>query len=112
MSATMDSAMLKSVDAVDSPDAITLTEEDFSRKSLEQRLRAIKKVAKAPEDCRWPTGLAQFLATRHQPGTQTIAVVNRVDRARETYDALLKVAPDKSICHLLHSRFRPSEKAN
>jgi len=111
MSATMDSAMLESVDVATTQETITLSEEDFSRKSLALRLHAAKKVAKAPDDCRWPAGLAQFLSTHHQPGTQTIAVVNRVARAQETYDELLKIVSDKSICHLLHSRFRPSEKA-
>src|SRR5207244_13570848 len=64
MSATMDSAMLKSVDVAHVPETITLSAEDLSRESLTQRLHAAKTITKAPDDCRRPAGLAQLLAAR------------------------------------------------
>ncbi len=109
MSATMDAAMLKSVDQIHAPEMFRLTAEDSSREDLRRRLNAPKKVAKAPEECCRPAGLAEFLAAHHRSGTQTIAVVNRVGRARETFDELRRIAPDQP-CELLHSRFRPAEK--
>lgn len=111
MSATMDANMLKSVDATQPPEPFELgEEEDYPLGSLlHRRLHAAKRIAKAPEECRRPLGLAQFLVARHKPGTQTIAVVNRVGRARETFDELQKLATAVP-CHLLHSRFRPFEK--
>jgi CRISPR-associated endonuclease/helicase Cas3 len=111
MSATMDANMLKSVDATRQPEPFELREEeDYPPGSLlHRRLHAGKRIERAPEECRRPIGLAQFLATLHKPGTQTIAVVNRVVRARETFDELQKLAPGVP-CHLLHSRFRPFEK--
>jgi CRISPR-associated endonuclease/helicase Cas3 len=111
MSATMDATMLKSVDAIQAPESFELREEaDYPPGSLlHRRLHAKKSIERAPEECRRPVGLAQFLLTRHKPGTQTIAVVNRVVRARETYDELQKLSPGVH-CHLLHSRFRPFEK--
>lgn len=111
MSATMDANMLKSVDATQPPEPFKLgEEEDYPPGSLlHRRLHAGKRIEKSPEECRRPAGLAQFLAARHKPGTQTIAVVNRVVRAREAFDELQKLAPGVP-CHLLHSRFRPFEK--
>jgi CRISPR-associated endonuclease/helicase Cas3 len=110
MSATMDANMLKSVDAHLPPEKFELDAEDYPAGGpLFGRLHAAKRIAKAPEECRLPVGLARFLAAHHNPGTQTIAVVNRVVRARETFDELQKIVPGVP-CHLLHSRFRPWEK--
>ncbi len=109
MSATLDAAMLMSVDTAQPPEIFGLMAEDYEREDLRKRLRAPKKVSKAPHDCRRPAGLAEFLASHHRAGTQTIAVVNRVSRARETFDHLRKIAPE-TPCHLLHSRFRPDAK--
>jgi CRISPR-associated endonuclease/helicase Cas3 len=110
MSATTDANMLRSVDASQPPEMFELGPEDYPLESpLYRRMHATKRIQKAPEECRRPVGLAQFLAERHKPGTQTIAVVNRVARARETFDAVQKIAPG-APCHLLHSRFRAWEK--
>ena len=109
MSATMDSSLLASVDHPQPPDTFMLECEDFEQESLSRRLKAVKRLAKAPEKCRRPAGLAEFLIEKHKPGSQTIAVVNTVNRARETYDAITKIAAGVA-CHLLHSRFRPNEK--
>lgn len=109
MSATMDTSMLATVDARDAPKGLPLRDADLSPLlGLHKRMHAVKALEKAPDDCRSPGGLARFLAAHHCPGTQTLAVVNRVARARETFDELKKIAP--GLPHLLHSRFRPAEK--
>jgi CRISPR-associated endonuclease/helicase Cas3 len=110
MSATLDATMLRSVDLQGAVQTFELCEEDYTAGGpLYRRLHAAKRIQKAPAGCRRPAGLAQFLLDCHKPGTQTIAVVNRVARARETFDAVRKIAPDVP-CYLLHSRFRPWEK--
>ncbi len=110
MSATVGPKMLHTVDMPDAPPAFELREEDFAREDLNRRLTAQKLLDKAPDGCDTPQALARFLAERHLPGTQTIAVVNTVARAREVFDQLRKLVGDAVPSHLLHSRFRPSEK--
>jgi CRISPR-associated endonuclease/helicase Cas3 len=110
MSATIDSAMLHTVDMPEAPAAFELLEEDFARRDLNRRLTAPKHLERAPDGCNTAAGLAQFLAERHRPGKQTIVVVNTVARAREVFDQLRKLMGSGAPCRLLHSRFRPFEK--
>src|SRR5665213_716575 len=46
----------------------------------------------------------------HQPGTQTLVVLNTVDRAKAVYDALKKSKKVAPNLLLVHSRFRPAER--
>ena len=110
MSATIDPKMLRTVDMPGDPVEFKLREDDLAREDLNRRLTALKIFAKAPDDCNTAQGLARFLAERHSPGTQTIAVVNTVARARDVFDYLRKIVGNAVPCNLLHSRFRPSEK--
>ncbi len=77
-----------------------------------------------------PQGLAEIVKEKHLPGTQTLIVVNTVNRAREVYDELNKVygktitkgkrrsaavdveppADMSPEIELIHSRFRPAER--
>jgi CRISPR-associated endonuclease/helicase Cas3 len=109
MSATMDAPMLVTVDVANEPEVQPLRDADKSPElGLHRRLHAVKALAKAPDDCRTPLGLARFLVKRHRPGTQSLVIVNRVPRAREVFDEIKKIEP--SLPWLLHSRFRPAEK--
>jgi CRISPR-associated endonuclease/helicase Cas3 len=45
----------------------------------------------------------------HQPGTQTLVVLNTVDRAKAVYEALKKKKAAPKLL-LVHSRFRPAER--
>jgi len=130
MSATLDREWLKTVDfapCVDVLITLELSAADRATPSLARRLNAVKKLAPAPVGCRTPESLAEFVKASHTPGTQTLIVVNRVARARETFIALEKhygrtasrggrkgsaPVPEPSIpeLHLLHSRFRPHER--
>ncbi|MFN0084993.1 MAG: CRISPR-associated helicase Cas3' [Blastocatellia bacterium] len=116
MSATLEKDWLKQVDfkaQVDGLRELMLGEADRSAPVLAQRLTAIKRLQVAPPDCRLPQGLAAFVKANHQAGTQTLVVVNRVARARETFSALQNEfvgvggAPE---IKLIHSRFRPEER--
>ena len=113
MSATLDREWLKTVDWASSVDALTkleLSETDRATPILEQRLNARKIIEQASPDCRTPDGLAKFIKKQHGPGTQTLVVVNRVARAREIYSALSGDFSNDEL-KLIHSRFRPEERA-
>ena len=94
MSATLDRQWLQTVDftpCIETLTALGLSEADCAAPILAKRLNAVKKIAPAPMDCRTPEGLAEFIKASHTPGTQTLVVVNRVTRARETFIALEKL---------------------
>ncbi|MGH9801800.1 MAG: DEAD/DEAH box helicase, partial [Blastocatellia bacterium] len=116
MSATLDREWLKMVDfksQVDGLQELILTDTDREAPLLAQRLTAVKHLQAAPPDCRLPQGLAAFIKANHQPGRQTLVVVNRVARARETFSYLRDMyarEADKPEIKLIHSRFRPEER--
>lgn len=61
----------------------------------------------------YPKQLAGLIKERHQPGTLTLVVVNRVSRAREVYEALAggkQPLYDSDRVALIHSRFRPVDR--
>ncbi len=129
MSATLSNEWLQSFDFAPKIKDLTLlelSEADRTTKVLADRLSAHKSIQVAPQECRLPNGLAAFVKERHQSGKQTLIVVNRVNRAKETYVALqdlyhpqpkkLKkgaariLNPDAPEIVLIHSRFRPEER--
>lgn len=61
--------------------------------------------------------LAAFIVAKHQTGTLTLVVINRVGRAQEVYDALTRSEKKSKqpLCAparvaLIHSRFRPEDR--
>src|SRR5205085_3244693 len=116
LSASMERDWLKQADfkpQVDGLRELTLSEADRSTPVLAQRLTAVKRLQAAPPTCRLPQGLAAFVKANHQTGTQTLVVVNRVARVRETFAALQKEFADdadKPEIKLIHSHFRPEER--
>lgn len=132
MSATLDREWLRQIDfapQVEQLQMLELSDEDRAAEVLAKRLKAVKQLSKA-ESGRLPGGLAEFAKEKHQPGTQTLIVVNTVNRAREVYDELnqmfgktvskgkKKAAADIAKTstdatpeiELIHSRFRPAER--
>jgi CRISPR-associated endonuclease/helicase Cas3 len=110
ISATLNRRWLETVDfrsAENEVGVIGIQEEDRKHPLVQQRIDATKQLSPAPLDCRTPTGAAAFLAANHRPGTLSLAVVNRVARAREIWNDLRKTHPDAI---LLHSRFRPADR--
>lgn len=130
MSATLDREWLRTIDfnsRVESLKSLELGESDRATPALSSRLGAMKLLAPAPVGCRTSRGLAAFVKERHEPGTQTLVIVNRVARAREVFAALedcYGLSPQKARknapaptpdarapeLHLIHSRFRPRER--
>lgn len=64
-------------------------------------------VAKRPVE--YGQALARFVLDKHQTGTTSLVVVNRVNRAQATYEALKKLGAQAELL-LVHSRFRPFDR--
>ncbi len=134
MSATLDRDWLRQIDfapQVERLRLLELSDSDRVAEVLAKRLNAVKRLSQAPQSCRLPSGLADFVREKHRAGTQTLVVVNTVNRAREVYDELNQafgktVAKGKKRAaatdaeppagaapeiELIHSRFRPVERA-
>ncbi|GAA1563297.1 CRISPR-associated helicase/endonuclease Cas3 [Dactylosporangium maewongense] len=112
MSATVDPGDLRTVDYPGPERVIELGPDDRAG-GLRRRLEATRTVQRAdvPTDAkRYAAGLAQLLMTEHRPGTRTIVVLNTVARANEVYVALSRLGAVAEVV-LLHSRFRPGERA-
>lgn len=132
MSATLDRDWLRQIDfapQVGQLQQLALSDSDRAAPILAKRLHAVKQLGKADSRCRLPRGLAEFVKKQHQSGTQTLIVVNTVNRAREVYDELGKIYGKTRITgkrkstavletaveaspdiELIHSRFRPAER--
>lgn len=128
MSATLDDARLVTVDhlkpAAGWPEEKLSEAEQTSGRphdlitATKKLSRAALKDAAAPltlnsETKDYAGQLAKLVKERHQTGTLTLVVVNRVSRAREIYQAL--TAGKNPLCEsakvaLIHSRFRPIDR--
>jgi CRISPR-associated endonuclease/helicase Cas3 len=125
MSATLEPGWLDTVDFrgkfLGFP--LELNEEDYDpQRSLHKRMTAEKRLAplgimlaKEADDKEARAVAAQILEKHRQaPGTQTLVVLNTVNRAKKVYEALSdarKTAKsDSPKLLLVHSRFRPYER--
>ncbi len=96
-----------------------LEESDLAEPEVSRRHSASKRLARAvtqldPETRKsrastYIEQLANEVAQAHQPGEQTLVIVNRVDRAQALYSALAKTGLTADRL-LLHARFRPKER--
>lgn len=115
MSATLDAGELSTPDhRLDPAGAATvaLGPEDLAGDALGPRVRAPRRFTRLalPDDPRqYPAALARTLVERHQPGTQTIAFLNTVERAVAVFCALSGLDAGLDLL-LVHSRFRPRER--
>ena len=110
MSATVDDRLLHTVDRPDIRSIVELSDQD-RRGPLSQRLdsnRTVEEVKLSAK--RLGQDLARELLARHKSGTLTLAVFNTVERAATTYISLNKLSPEVEVV-LLHSRYRPPERA-
>lgn len=115
LSATLNTDWLKTVDFRDRVDILAkaeLLEDDLRYENLSKRMQS-KKTLKCYEREYKPRELAQFVKSRHRPGTKTLAIFNTVERATDFYIHLKKsykkseMQPDMV---LIHSRFRGAER--
>lgn len=123
VSATLHPEWLGTVDFLPHLETLTshdLTEADRTDPAVCKRLQASKQLRRATtildEDTSkqhaktYIEALATEIAANHQPGTQTLVILNRVERAQDLYRQLGKRCADIPRL-LLHARFRPTERA-
>lgn len=116
MSATLEPGWLDTIDFRDRfhTPPLELDDADYSPNlPLHKRMTATKTLAKldvtASKDGK---EVAKAVLKRHESGTQTLVILNTVDRAKAVYDELtklLKKAEGPALL-LVHSRFRPVER--
>lgn len=109
MSATADISWLQTVDF--SPDlrTIELDDTDLRNDLVRRRLHSPKSISAAPSSCLSPSGAAEFAVAQHRTGETTLVIVNTVTRALEIAASVRKLTHLEPL--LLHSRFRPAERA-
>ncbi len=122
MSATLDEARFTTVDHP-APDGgwprESLSDAERASGRPKELFEAKKSVAPCPVTLSAATKpayakqLAELVAKRHQHGTLTLVVVNRVSRAQAIFEALTdkkKPLYDKEHVALVHSRFRRADR--
>lgn len=120
-SATLDTRLLETPDHTSVPAPLTLDAADLKTAAVIDRVSSVKRLAPPPLTLTADTtkakapyldALAQLVLEKHQPGTLTIVILNRVDRARDLYAVLERLAKKQPVPPrlLVHSRFRPMER--
>lgn len=111
ISATLDPDWLRTVDQSCTGLRVVRVEpsSDHPETHVAKRLAAPKRLARAPEECRLPSGCAAFAVQTHRPGELTLVVVNTVARARAIHAEIERIRPELRPL-LLHSQFRPSDR--
>lgn len=112
MSATVDRRQLSTVDFDREPAVVGLGDDDRAGR-LRTRLaagRTVRRLDVTDDPRRYARDLAAQAAREHRARTRTLVVVNTVERAVAVYDALVKLATAARMV-LLHSRFRPGDRA-
>lgn len=110
MSATVDLSRFHTIDA-DEPPQVTTLDEFAADPRLDSRLNARKRLrcARVDDPKKYGAGFADVVSAEHRSGHTTIAVLNTVDQARDVYKRLKKISDEEVV--LLHSRFRPVDRA-
>ncbi len=88
---------------------LELGDDDLADPRLSKRHRAQKIAREESVDVKKPKEMAKLIASRHQPGALTLAIVNTVDRAQKVYAEVKKASPDAEAV-LVHSRFRECDR--
>lgn len=121
VSATLNKEWLATVDFkshISTLRTLALSDDEGSNALVAQRRGAIKHLATASsklvEDnakskAAYVDALAVEVLDRHQPGTQTLVILNTVDRAQALFTALEKRKPEAERL-LVHARFRQAER--
>ena len=126
ISATLDPGWLATVDHPEPP-ATAVVRVDPTATSdgrLARLARAPKRLARSPvapasskkaDLADYVGRLADAILSAHRPGRMTLAIVNRVDRAQALRNTLAKSIskrlPAAPTLALVHSRFRPADRA-
>lgn len=122
VSATLDTAWLGSVDFrphIDTLRINSLEQDDLADTNVRKRINATKRLQPArtrltsdnvkQKAAEYASGLTSEVTDTHQARTNTLVIVNNVERAQAIYQALAKRGDDIDLL-LLHARFRPAER--
>jgi len=116
MSATLEPRWLDTYDFLRGkfPDApLELKPADYAERALLKRMTAEKTLANLGVSAsKGMKDVAKAVLDKHVPSTQTLVVVNTVERAKDVYtelEKLRKKSPTPKLL-LVHSRFRPHER--
>jgi CRISPR-associated endonuclease/helicase Cas3 len=118
MSATLDEGSLSTVDHR-RPEAgwrrLRLTTKETALPAVEQRLQAPKRLEAAEtelneDDKSYTRSLVAEILRRHVTAQLTLVVINRVSRAQQVYQALIKTGRNPDNTALVHSRFRDPDR--
>lgn len=123
VSATLRSDWLKTVDFrrhVEQLSVAALSDEDRRDSSVQRRLSASKTLISAStrldaenskqKSKSYITDLASEILEVRDSSSQTLVILNRVDRAQALYRELTQALPEADVL-LLHARFRPRDRA-
>ncbi len=111
MSATLDRTRLDTVDGRErSWTTLGLSEADRNHPQLAVRWGARKGLVRASAAVGDTKRQGKEVLEAHVADSLTLVVVNQVQRAQELFAALQRVAKDVPV-RLVHSRFRPAERA-
>lgn len=116
MSATLEPCWLDTIDFAGkfTGERLELDEKDYDpKRELYKRMTAAKSLHPLPvASATDMKDIAKVAWDKHQPGTQTLVVLNTVERAKATFKALqnLRKKSETPKLLLVHSRFRPYER--
>ena len=117
VSATVDREALVTVDRPELGEVLELSAGDRTG-PLARRLNAVKRLERCDLGdmavARLPQAVAQAVLARHERGTRSIVVLNRVELAQQVFASLQREtrdAADPPQIVLVHSRFRPPDRA-
>lgn len=122
VSATLNRDWLGTVDFKPHLDSISvLGIDDEDRERAGDRLTAVKRIEELPLSLDKEAGnkkglevhvqaMSEAILQAHDTSSQTLVIVNRVDRAQAVFRLLRKARPDKTDL-LIHARFRAAERS-
>jgi CRISPR-associated endonuclease/helicase Cas3 len=121
VSATLDPRLIDTPNHRTLPATLALGADDFATSEVLRRVNATKRLtclpltlsadsAKAVDT--YLVKLAAAVIENHRAGSITIVILNRVNRARDLFDLLVRIAKKHALPDrlLVHSRFRPLER--
>lgn len=118
VSATLNRDWLKTVDFADhlpQTHSLTLSDSEKRLPTVQGRINAVKRLACAnialngETKKNHPPLLAKQITAQHQAGSNTLVIVNRVERAQQLYTHLKKQKLPAELL-LVHARFRLQER--
>ncbi len=121
MSATIDRNWFKSIDGktdISKIKILRLCDNDLKNDALSKRINANKIVSKSEYNALNPSSLAEEIIKKHSPKTNTIVILNTVERAKKLFQEIQKLVnkrteyKEKDILLLLHSQYRPPDRQN